>query len=158
MIEGELELTIDGKSEIAKAGIVAIVPANIRHSVRALTEGRLIVVDDPHALFRVRENPLNTQSRFIRTPHQSHLTTFIVASAGSFTSRFGVVDFEWFFSNLLEIIVSASNSNPDSLRSHGIPDEQATELCRVHHERMPEGAKGDDDEYAGYDAHGFSVL
>jgi quercetin dioxygenase-like cupin family protein len=47
VIEGELELTIDGKAEIAKPGIVAIVPANIRHSVRALTDGRLIVVDHP---------------------------------------------------------------------------------------------------------------
>lgn len=41
VIEGELELTIDGKAEIAKPGIVAIVPANIRHSVRALTDGHL---------------------------------------------------------------------------------------------------------------------
>ena len=47
VIEGELELTIDGKTEIAKPGIVAIVPANSRHSVRALTNGRLIVVDHP---------------------------------------------------------------------------------------------------------------
>lgn len=47
VIEGELELTIDGQSEIAKPGIVAIVPANSRHSVRALTDGRLIVVDHP---------------------------------------------------------------------------------------------------------------
>jgi len=47
VIEGKLELTIDGKPEIAKPGIVAIVPANSRHSVRALTDGRLIVVDHP---------------------------------------------------------------------------------------------------------------
>ena len=47
VIEGELELTIDDKTEIARPGIVAIVPANIRHSVRALTDGRLIVVDHP---------------------------------------------------------------------------------------------------------------
>jgi len=47
VIEGELELTIDGKREIAKPGIVAILPANSRHSVRALTNGRLIVVDHP---------------------------------------------------------------------------------------------------------------
>ncbi|MFC5862679.1 cupin domain-containing protein [Acidicapsa dinghuensis] len=47
VIEGELELTIDGKTEIAKPGIVAIVPANILHSVKALTDGRLIVVDHP---------------------------------------------------------------------------------------------------------------
>jgi quercetin dioxygenase-like cupin family protein len=47
VIEGELELTIDGNTEIARPGIVAIVPANIRHSVGALTDGRLIVVDHP---------------------------------------------------------------------------------------------------------------
>lgn len=47
VIEGELELTIDGKAGIARPGIVAIVPANTRHSVKALTDGRLIVVDHP---------------------------------------------------------------------------------------------------------------
>lgn len=47
VIEGELEVTIDGKSQTAKPGVVAIVPANSRHSVRALTDGRLIVVDYP---------------------------------------------------------------------------------------------------------------
>jgi quercetin dioxygenase-like cupin family protein len=47
VIEGELELTIDGESVIAKPGIIAIVPPNSRHSVRALTNGRLIVIDHP---------------------------------------------------------------------------------------------------------------
>ena len=47
VIEGEFEVTIDGKSQIAKPGLVAIVPPNKRHSVRALTNGRLIVVDQP---------------------------------------------------------------------------------------------------------------
>jgi quercetin dioxygenase-like cupin family protein len=47
VIEGELEVTIDGRSQIAKPGVVAIVPANSRHSVRALSDGRLIVVDHP---------------------------------------------------------------------------------------------------------------
>ena len=47
VIDGELEVTIDGTSRIAKPGLVAIVPANSRHSVRALTNGRLIVVDHP---------------------------------------------------------------------------------------------------------------
>ena len=47
VIEGELEVTIDGISQIAKPGVVAIVPANSRHSVKALTDGRLIVVDHP---------------------------------------------------------------------------------------------------------------
>ena len=47
VIEGELEVTIDGRSEIAKPGVVAIVPSNSRHSVTARTDGRLIVVDHP---------------------------------------------------------------------------------------------------------------
>ncbi|HEX8893988.1 MAG TPA: cupin domain-containing protein [Terriglobales bacterium] len=47
VIEGELEVTIDGTSQIVKPGVVGIVPANSRHTVRALTNGRLIVVDHP---------------------------------------------------------------------------------------------------------------
>ena len=47
VIEGELELTIDGVPQIARAGIVGIVPANVRHSVKALTKGRAIIVDHP---------------------------------------------------------------------------------------------------------------
>ena len=47
VIEGELEVTIDGTSGIARPGLVAIVPPNTRHSVKALTDGRLIVVDHP---------------------------------------------------------------------------------------------------------------
>ena len=47
VIEGELELTIDGVAQIARAGVVGIVPANVRHAVRALTDGRAIIVDHP---------------------------------------------------------------------------------------------------------------
>jgi len=47
VIEGELEITIDGAARVARAGIVAIVPANARHSVKALTDGRAIIVDYP---------------------------------------------------------------------------------------------------------------
>jgi quercetin dioxygenase-like cupin family protein len=47
VIEGELEVTIDGVAEIVRAGIVAIVPANVRHSVKALSDGRAIIVDYP---------------------------------------------------------------------------------------------------------------
>src|ERR1700740_990548 len=47
VIEGELEVTIDGGAEIARAGVVAIVPGNVRHSVKALTDGRAIIVDHP---------------------------------------------------------------------------------------------------------------
>jgi quercetin dioxygenase-like cupin family protein len=47
VLEGELEVTIDGSPQIARPGVVAIVPANSRHSLRALTDGRLIGVDHP---------------------------------------------------------------------------------------------------------------
>ena len=47
VLEGELEVTIDGVTEIARAGMVAIVPSNVRHSVKALTDGRAIIVDYP---------------------------------------------------------------------------------------------------------------
>jgi quercetin dioxygenase-like cupin family protein len=45
--EGELEVTIDGVAQIARAGIVAIVPGNVPHSVKALTDGRAIIIDYP---------------------------------------------------------------------------------------------------------------
>ena len=47
VIEGELEVTVDGQTQIARAGTAAIIPADVRHSVRALTDGRAIVVDTP---------------------------------------------------------------------------------------------------------------
>jgi quercetin dioxygenase-like cupin family protein len=47
LIEGEIELTIDGVAHIARAGVVGIVPGNVRHSVKALTDGRAIIVDYP---------------------------------------------------------------------------------------------------------------
>ena len=45
--EGELELTIDGVAQTIRPGVVAIVPAGARHSVKALTDGRAIIVDHP---------------------------------------------------------------------------------------------------------------
>ena len=47
VIEGEIELTIDGVTEIVRPGLVGIVPGNVRHSVKALTDGRAIIVDYP---------------------------------------------------------------------------------------------------------------
>ena len=47
VIEGELEVTIAGVAQVAKAGMAAIAPPNARHSVRALSDGRAIVVDTP---------------------------------------------------------------------------------------------------------------
>jgi len=47
VVEGELEVTIEGAAEIARPGVVAIVPSNARHSVKALSDGRAIIVDYP---------------------------------------------------------------------------------------------------------------
>ena len=45
--EGTLEVTVDGVAQVARAGMVAIVPPNARHSVVALADGKAIVVDHP---------------------------------------------------------------------------------------------------------------
>ena len=47
VIEGELEMTINGEAQIARAGLVAIIPSNARHSAKALSDGRAIIVDYP---------------------------------------------------------------------------------------------------------------
>jgi quercetin dioxygenase-like cupin family protein len=47
VVEGELEVTIEGEAEIVRPGVVAIVPSNARHSVKALSDGRVIIVDYP---------------------------------------------------------------------------------------------------------------
>jgi len=47
VMEGELEMTIDGVAQIARAGMAGVVPPNVRHSVKALTDGRALVVDHP---------------------------------------------------------------------------------------------------------------
>ncbi len=47
IIEGELEVTIDGVTQIIRPGMVGIVPSNVRHSAKALTDGRAIIVDYP---------------------------------------------------------------------------------------------------------------
>jgi quercetin dioxygenase-like cupin family protein len=47
VVEGELEVTIEWEVEIARPGVVAIVPSNARHSVKALSDGRAIIVDYP---------------------------------------------------------------------------------------------------------------
>jgi quercetin dioxygenase-like cupin family protein len=45
VIEGKLEVTIGGDSQVAGPGCVAIVPPNTLHSVRAISNGVAIVVD-----------------------------------------------------------------------------------------------------------------
>ena len=47
VIEGELEITIEDLTQHAGPVVAAIVPANARHSVKALTDGRAIIVDYP---------------------------------------------------------------------------------------------------------------
>jgi quercetin dioxygenase-like cupin family protein len=47
VVEGELELAIEGETRRVAAGVAAIVPPNARHSVKALTDGRVIIVDYP---------------------------------------------------------------------------------------------------------------
>ncbi len=47
VVEGQLEVTIGGEARIAGPGCVAIVPPNTLHSVRAISDGRAIVVDHP---------------------------------------------------------------------------------------------------------------
>jgi len=47
VIEGELEITIGGVTRQLVPGYVGIVPPNTPHSVKAISSGRLIVVDYP---------------------------------------------------------------------------------------------------------------
>jgi quercetin dioxygenase-like cupin family protein len=47
VIEGELEITINGEAQIARAGVVAIVPSAVPHSVRAMSDGKVIIIDHP---------------------------------------------------------------------------------------------------------------
>jgi quercetin dioxygenase-like cupin family protein len=56
IIEGELEVTIDGQTLVAGPGCVAVVPPNTAHSVRALSDGRSIVVDHPLRRFLHGDN------------------------------------------------------------------------------------------------------
>ena len=47
VIEGELEVTIDGIAKVAGPGAVAVVPSSAPHSVKALTDGLAIVANHP---------------------------------------------------------------------------------------------------------------
>jgi len=47
VIEGELEITIDGHRHVAGSGCAAVVPPHAKHSVHALLPSRAIVVDHP---------------------------------------------------------------------------------------------------------------
>ena len=47
VLEGELEIMVAGVATRAKAGWAGIVPPDTLHSVRAVTDGKAIVVDTP---------------------------------------------------------------------------------------------------------------
>jgi quercetin dioxygenase-like cupin family protein len=47
VLEGELEISIGADSMVAGPGVVAVVPPYTSHSVRAITDGRVIVTDCP---------------------------------------------------------------------------------------------------------------
>jgi len=47
IVAGEIELTIDGTSHIARPSMAAIVPADTTHSAKALSDGKAIVIDYP---------------------------------------------------------------------------------------------------------------
>ena len=47
VVEGELEIDVGGDVRIAGPGVAAIVPPDVRHAVKALTNGKAIVVDYP---------------------------------------------------------------------------------------------------------------
>ncbi|HTS12199.1 MAG TPA: cupin domain-containing protein [Candidatus Limnocylindrales bacterium] len=47
VIEGELEVTVDGVAQVSRAGTATIVLPNVPHSIKALTDGRAIIVDYP---------------------------------------------------------------------------------------------------------------
>jgi quercetin dioxygenase-like cupin family protein len=54
VIEGTLEFTLDGRKSAAGPGTAAIVPSNMPHSVRALTNARVIIANHPRRARVVR--------------------------------------------------------------------------------------------------------
>ena len=47
IVEGELDITIGGVTRRAGPGFAAIVPSHAKHSVVAVTDGRVFIVDYP---------------------------------------------------------------------------------------------------------------
>jgi len=47
VLDGQLEMTLDGETSVARTGDMVVVPRNAPHSARALTAVRAIVVDQP---------------------------------------------------------------------------------------------------------------
>jgi quercetin dioxygenase-like cupin family protein len=42
MLEGQFELTVDGESQLMEPGMVAVIPANVAHSGRAIADCKII--------------------------------------------------------------------------------------------------------------------
>lgn len=74
VIEGEVMVTLDGVAQIARSGVVAIVPGNVRHSVKALTDGRAIIVDHPLRRDFDEASTMHSESAgsAASTPHSAH--------------------------------------------------------------------------------------
>jgi unsaturated pyranuronate lyase len=47
ILEGELDVTVDGKTKRCGPGTAAVIPPNTPHSVRVVKPGRALVVDYP---------------------------------------------------------------------------------------------------------------
>jgi quercetin dioxygenase-like cupin family protein len=47
IVEGTLEITIDGETKIAGPGTAAVVPPNSVHAVKARTNARVIIANHP---------------------------------------------------------------------------------------------------------------
>ena len=69
VLEGDSRSTVDGVTQVARPRVAAIVPSNARHSVRALTDGRAIIVDSP--------------ARQIRLTHVFHAKGVMMRLAGA---------------------------------------------------------------------------
>lgn len=47
VVEGSLEITLDGERATVSAGNAAVVPSNTKHSVLALTSAKVIIANHP---------------------------------------------------------------------------------------------------------------
>ena len=47
VVDGELEMTVDGTTRVLRSGEAAVVPANVTHGAAAIGRCRAIVVDYP---------------------------------------------------------------------------------------------------------------
>ena len=57
IVEGTLEITIDGETRLAGAGTAAVVPPNSVHAVKARTNARVIIANHPTRERIVRHRP-----------------------------------------------------------------------------------------------------